>query len=202
MRGIKADNRPRKRHIASIEAHPDSLRRGGSTRTAICNCGWRGPQRASIELAADDALTHEGSDAQVHIGRLELAPRSTAVDDRPKKPRKPKSPSAPAALPPETGPSADAVLVKRRESEEERIGRNAVPKWARTRSVNRQLAIEAAAREHVNQWRKLAADAIDELRSAAVLVNGYGLTSYGLPTQVAKFERRMNELAGQLELFT
>lgn len=50
------------RHVVYIEPHPESLRRGGSTRTAMCICGWKGPQRSSLELAVDDALLHEGSD--------------------------------------------------------------------------------------------------------------------------------------------
>lgn len=48
------------RHITHIEADPESLRRGGSCRTAACTCGWRGPQRGTMVLAADDALSHEG----------------------------------------------------------------------------------------------------------------------------------------------
>ena len=49
------------RHLAYIEADFESLRRGGSCRTATCICGWKGPQRGTLELAADDALTHERS---------------------------------------------------------------------------------------------------------------------------------------------
>lgn len=66
-----------RRHIASIEADAESLRRGGSTRTAICVCDWRGPQRATLELAADDAFIHEGSTAQIDV-----APRSTTIERR------------------------------------------------------------------------------------------------------------------------
>ncbi len=55
------------KHFASIETDLESVRRGGSTRTALCTCGWRGPQRATIELAADDALIHERSGAQATI---------------------------------------------------------------------------------------------------------------------------------------
>jgi hypothetical protein len=47
------------RHYAYIEAAFDSIRRGGSTRIAACFCGWRGPERGTLELAADDALMHE-----------------------------------------------------------------------------------------------------------------------------------------------
>lgn len=61
-------DRPR-RHLAYIEADAESLRRGGSTRTAVCTCGWRGPQRGTLELVVDDALTHEGSDMHVAIDR-------------------------------------------------------------------------------------------------------------------------------------
>lgn len=53
------------RHLAYIEADFESWRRGGSCRAAVCLCGWRGPQRATLELAADDALVHERSDMHV-----------------------------------------------------------------------------------------------------------------------------------------
>jgi hypothetical protein len=55
----------RTRHIACVEADSESLRRGGSTRTATCTCGWKGPDRATLELAVDDALIHEKSDMHV-----------------------------------------------------------------------------------------------------------------------------------------
>jgi hypothetical protein len=48
-----------RRHLAYVEADFESMRRGGSCRTAACLCGWRGPERATLDLAADDALTHE-----------------------------------------------------------------------------------------------------------------------------------------------
>jgi hypothetical protein len=47
------------RHLAYVEADFESIGRGGSTRTAVCLCGWKGPQRSTLELAADDALMHE-----------------------------------------------------------------------------------------------------------------------------------------------
>jgi hypothetical protein len=47
------------RHLAYVEPDLESMRRGGSTRMAACICGWRGPQRGSLEMATDDALTHE-----------------------------------------------------------------------------------------------------------------------------------------------
>jgi hypothetical protein len=47
------------RHLTSIDLDRESARRGGSTRTALCTCGWQGPQRGTIELAVDDALGHE-----------------------------------------------------------------------------------------------------------------------------------------------
>ena len=53
------------RHLAYVEADFESMRRGGSCRTASCLCGWKGPQRGTLELAADDALMHEGSDMHV-----------------------------------------------------------------------------------------------------------------------------------------
>jgi hypothetical protein len=58
-------SRANARHLAYVEADFESLRRGGSTRTARCLCGWRGPQRATLELAVDDALMHEQSDMWV-----------------------------------------------------------------------------------------------------------------------------------------
>jgi len=45
-------------HLAYVEVDLESIDRGGSTRIAACLCGWKGPQRATLELAADDALTH------------------------------------------------------------------------------------------------------------------------------------------------
>src|SRR5271163_2947843 len=47
------------RHFAYIEADLESFHRGSSTRTATCFCGWRGPQRATLIMVADDALGHE-----------------------------------------------------------------------------------------------------------------------------------------------
>jgi hypothetical protein len=49
------------RHLAYVEVDTESIGRGGSTRTAACLCGWKGPQRSTLELAADDALVHERS---------------------------------------------------------------------------------------------------------------------------------------------
>lgn len=46
-------------HLVYIEADFDSFRRGGSSREAVCVCGWRGPQRGTLELVVDDALEHE-----------------------------------------------------------------------------------------------------------------------------------------------
>jgi len=46
-------------HLAFIQADPESIRRGGSCRTAACVCGWQGMQRATLEMACDDALRHE-----------------------------------------------------------------------------------------------------------------------------------------------
>jgi hypothetical protein len=56
---------PAARHVASVEIDLESIRRGGSCRTATCTCGWRGPERSSLELAVDDALIHEQSDFAV-----------------------------------------------------------------------------------------------------------------------------------------
>jgi len=50
---------PAVRHVAYVEVDPWSINRGGTTRTAACVCGWRGPERCTLDLAADDALTHE-----------------------------------------------------------------------------------------------------------------------------------------------
>lgn len=52
------DGRP-DRHVARVESDQESIRRGGSCRTAACSCGWVGPQRSSLALAVDDATTHE-----------------------------------------------------------------------------------------------------------------------------------------------
>lgn len=60
--GVVSDLAPvpsQTRHVAHVESDPESFRRGGSTRTAVCSCGWRGPQRATIEVVADDAVEHE-----------------------------------------------------------------------------------------------------------------------------------------------
>ena len=51
----------KKGHIAYVEVDFDDL----STRTAVCTCGWKGPERTTLELAVDDALIHEESDMQV-----------------------------------------------------------------------------------------------------------------------------------------
>lgn len=47
------------RHITSIMLDAESFQRGGSTRIAQCVCGWNGPERGTMQLAADDALEHE-----------------------------------------------------------------------------------------------------------------------------------------------
>ena len=47
------------RHVSSILNDAESFHRGGSTRIATCTCGWIGPQRSTLELAADDAIEHE-----------------------------------------------------------------------------------------------------------------------------------------------
>jgi hypothetical protein len=46
-------------HIASITIDWESTRRGGTTRNAVCSCGWIGPERGTLTLAADDAMLHE-----------------------------------------------------------------------------------------------------------------------------------------------
>lgn len=53
------------RCIAHVDVDSESIRRGGSCRFAACSCGWRGPERSTLELAVDDALLHEGSGCQV-----------------------------------------------------------------------------------------------------------------------------------------
>ncbi|HSX22564.1 MAG TPA: hypothetical protein VLE97_07310 [Gaiellaceae bacterium] len=53
------DAGPCVRHVARVEIDLESYRRGGSCRTAACACGWRGPERGTLELAADDAIGHE-----------------------------------------------------------------------------------------------------------------------------------------------
>lgn len=47
------------KHLTYIEADWGSFQRGGSTRTAVCLCSWRGPQRGTLEMVFDDAATHE-----------------------------------------------------------------------------------------------------------------------------------------------
>lgn len=47
------------KHLAHVEPISASYRRGGSSRTARCTCGWKGPERATLDLAADDAISHE-----------------------------------------------------------------------------------------------------------------------------------------------
>lgn len=59
------------RHITCVNFDLESVARGGSTRRATCICGWHGPERGTIELAADDALMHEGS--EMHVVRCETA---------------------------------------------------------------------------------------------------------------------------------
>ena len=61
-------DRKARRHLAYIEADFESMYRGGSCRMAACLCGWKGPQRpqrATLELAVDDALIHERSDMHI-----------------------------------------------------------------------------------------------------------------------------------------
>jgi hypothetical protein len=59
------DAGPAARHVARVEIDLESFSRGGSSRTATCSCGWRGPDRGTLELAADDALLHERSEFTV-----------------------------------------------------------------------------------------------------------------------------------------
>lgn len=59
------------RHIAYIEVDVESFHRGGSTRTAVCLCGWKGPQRATLELVVDDAFEHE---REFELGSVEVDP--------------------------------------------------------------------------------------------------------------------------------
>jgi len=67
-------------HVASIEIDQWSLRRGGTTRKAVCICGWRGPERGTVELAADDALLHEKSEFAVQR-KTEGAPMKRPATD-------------------------------------------------------------------------------------------------------------------------
>ena len=57
--------REKRRHLAYVEPDFESMHRGGSCRTAVCLCGWKGPERGTLELAVDDALIHEGSGMHV-----------------------------------------------------------------------------------------------------------------------------------------
>jgi hypothetical protein len=47
----------------------------------MCLCGWEGPQRGTLELAADDALTHERSANSVSNRRDELVKRVASNKD-------------------------------------------------------------------------------------------------------------------------
>ncbi len=55
---VPGSERP-ERHVTGVQVIEESVRRGGSTRNAVCICGWRGPDRGTMTLAADDAETHE-----------------------------------------------------------------------------------------------------------------------------------------------
>ncbi|HSN25112.1 MAG TPA: hypothetical protein VLT45_02470 [Kofleriaceae bacterium] len=57
--------KPTGRHIAYVDPIVESTSRGGTSRVGACSCGWRGPERSTLELAADDALQHEGSGMHV-----------------------------------------------------------------------------------------------------------------------------------------
>ena len=46
-------------HISYIDMDAADARRGGTTRVAKCLCGWVGPERGTIAMAADDAQEHE-----------------------------------------------------------------------------------------------------------------------------------------------
>jgi hypothetical protein len=59
------------RHVSSVINDAESFRRGGSTRTAACTCGWIGPQRSTMASAADDAIEHERSPDPV-VGLLPI----------------------------------------------------------------------------------------------------------------------------------
>ncbi len=48
-------------HITSVRIIAESIARGESARKATCTCGWAGPERATMTLAADDANQHESS---------------------------------------------------------------------------------------------------------------------------------------------
>jgi hypothetical protein len=52
-------------HVVTIDPDLESFRRGGSTRTAACTCGWRGPQRATLTMVIDDAEVHQGKHGHV-----------------------------------------------------------------------------------------------------------------------------------------
>lgn len=52
------------RHVTRVDVDFSSVKRGGSTRAAACLCGWRGPERGTMDLAADDALAHERASAK------------------------------------------------------------------------------------------------------------------------------------------
>ena len=42
-------------HVAYVEIDPEWK----ISRWAACTCGWKGPQRSTLEVVTDDALAHE-----------------------------------------------------------------------------------------------------------------------------------------------
>lgn len=56
---IELPAKPTTKHVTFIELNYESYRRGGTCRSAACFCGWKGPQRATIQLAYDDVMEHE-----------------------------------------------------------------------------------------------------------------------------------------------
>lgn len=49
-----------------------------TARFAVCKCGWKGPQRRTLECVVDDALVHEESDMELTLRK----PRGEGTDGR------------------------------------------------------------------------------------------------------------------------
>ena len=62
------------RHVTGVQVLAQRWRPASTSRRALCSCGWKGPQRGTMELAADDALLHEQSEYCVSKRLRPIAP--------------------------------------------------------------------------------------------------------------------------------
>lgn len=67
------------RHLTSIDLDLESVHRGGSSRKAACICGWSGHERATLAMAADDAMVHESGGA-TSLGEIPIEPGDAVKD--------------------------------------------------------------------------------------------------------------------------